>query len=679
MMRPRLCRCDATKMTTTETPMGRTFTVNCTRYVALLLVLLAPATLSAQGSGDSTRLGDLVVTATRIPTNASELSTATTVIRGDDLRARGVQLVLDALREVPGMMVVQAGSYGAQTSVFLRGGESDYVKVLLDGVPLNQPGGSINFANLTTADLDRIEIVRGPASVLYGADAMTGVIQLFTRKATATPIAELSVRGGTFASSDVNGHLSFVSREWSVSATGLHEATDGSYMFNSGFTNSVASLRLGYDGGSSGRAVFTLRYGDGVAHFPTDGGGNPIDHNQFTTETTLAMGLDVSWATSKNGTATLHGFGSRLDEGYTNRMDSPADTSGFDFIDDRTGITWRKGFDARLDQHVRGSVISLGAGLENETDNEHEIGVSNFGTGPSPDTTASTDDRTTRNAFVQLLSEPGASVSTQLGFRVDDNSAFGTFGTWRIGATWHAGTDTRVWVAAGTAFKAPTFPQLFASSAFEVGNPALKPETSRNTEFGIERTTDDHHLTASVTAFWQEFRDLIQYVSAAPGQPTYVNLGGADAHGVELNLVARLSTSFSINGHWSWLTTEVTDTGSASSLTFEQGASLIRRPGSSGGGTAEYHQRGFTVAATITRIGTRDDVDFSSLAGARVTLPAYTTVDLSVDAPIRRSTGRSLGIDLMLRGENLFNAAYVQTVGFPGRSRALFAGASARF
>ncbi len=666
-------------MTTTETPMPRTFTVNCTRCIALLLALLAPITLSAQGSGDSTRLGDLVVTATRIPTNASELSTATTVIRGDDLRARGVQLVLDALREVPGMMVVQAGSYGAQTSVFLRGGESDFVKVLLDGVPLNQPGGSINFANLTTADLDRIEIVRGPASVLYGADAMTGVIQLFTRKATATPVADLSVRGGTFGSSDVNGHLSFVSGAWSASATALHEATDGTYAFNSGFTNSVASVRLGYDGGSSGRAAFTLRYGDGVAHFPTDGGGNPVDHNQFTTETTLAMGLDLSWATSKNGTFTLHGFGSRLDEGFTNRMDSPADTSGFDFIEDRSGITWRKGVDARLDQHVRGSVISLGVGLENETDNEHDIGVSNFGFGLSPDTTASTGDRTTRNAFVQLLSEPGASVSTQLGFRLDDNSAFGTFGTWRVGATWHADASTRVWAAAGTAFKAPTFPQLFASSAFEVGNPALKPERSRNIEFGVERTTDDHHVTVSVTAFWQQFRDMIQYVNAAPGQTNYQNLGAADANGVELNLSARPSTSFSINGHWTWLSTEVTDSGSASTVSFQQGSSLIRRPGSSGGGTAEYHQRGFTVAGTITRIGSRDDVDFSGATAARVTLPAYTTVDLSVDAPLKRSAGRSLGIDLMLRGENLFNAAYMQTVGFPGRGRTLFAGASARF
>ncbi len=655
----------------------RMATVNSNLRVTVLLALFVPAAATAQS--DTTHLGDLVVTATRVPTTASDIAAATTVIRGDDLRARGVQLVLDALREVPGMMVVQAGSYGAQTSVFLRGGQSDYVKVLLDGVPLNRPGGSINWANLTTVDLDRIEIVRGPASVLYGADAMSGVVQLFTRAASAVPTVVVAARGGTFASTDFNGHLSLVDRAWSLSATASREATDGSYAFNSGYRNAVGSVRLGLDRGSSGRAAFTLRYGSGIAHFPTDGGGAPVDHNQFTTEKTLAIGLDASWATGTSGTFNVHGFASRLNEGYTNRADTPADTTGFDFVDDRSSITWRRGIDIRLDRHVRGSLVSLGVGLEHENDDEHDVGVSNFGFGVSHDTSAFSGDRSTRNAYIQLLSEPGATVSTQAGVRLDDNSAFGTFTTWRVGATWHVGADTRLWVAAGTAFKAPTFSQLFAASAFEVGNPALAPERSKNSEVGLERTSANHHVTLAVTAFWQQFRDLIQYVGAAPGQPTYVNLGGANARGVELTVVANPSPRLTLSAHWTWLHTEVTDTGSAASLSFQQGASLIRRPGSSGGGTAAYRWHGLTLAGTATRTGTRDDVDFAGFPGTRVILPAYTTLDLSLDAPIRRSAGRSLGIDLTLRGENLFNAVYQQTVGFPGRGRTLFAGGRARF
>jgi vitamin B12 transporter len=234
-------------------------------------------------------------------------------------------------------------------------------------------------------------------------------------------------------------------------------------------------------------------------------------------------------------------------------------------------------------------------------------------------------------------------------------------------------------VAAGTAFKAPTFSQFFAQSAFEVGNPALAPEASRNSEVGLEANSADHRLTLGVTAFWQEFRDLIQYAAAAPGQPTYVNLGGANARGLELMAVANAGSRLTLNAHWTWLQTEVTDTGAAASVSFQQGASLIRRPGSSGGGTAAYQWRGLALAATITRVGIRDDVDFSSFPGSRVILPAYTTTDLSVDVPIRRAAPRSFGFNLTLRGENLFNAAYQQTVGFPGRSRTLFAGGRARF
>lgn len=653
--------------------------MNTARSFVAAVVMLTPAALAAQARPDTARLTDLVVTATRVPTSADELSTATTVIRGEELRARGVRLVLEALREVPGMTVVQAGSYGSQTSVFLRGGQSDYVKVLLDGVPLNRPGGSINLANLTTTDLDRIEIVRGPSSVLYGADAMSGVIQLFTRAATANPVAEIGVRGGTFASSDLDAYLAFVNRGWSLSATGSRESTDGTYAFNNGYRNTVGTMRLGLDRGAAGSAAFVMRYGNGVAHFPTDGGGLVVDHNQFTTEKSLALGLDMSKPLGNEGSLHLHGFASRLNEIYTNRSDTPADTNGFAFVDDRAGISWRRGFDARVDRHVRGTLFSIGAGLERETDHQHEIGLSNFGFGISHDTSALAGARTTRNAFMQLLSEPGARVTSQLGVRVDDNSAFGAFATWRVGATWHTGANSRFWVSSGTAFKAPTFPQLFATSTYEVGNPDLQPERSRNAEIGLERGLDNHKLTLTVTAFWQQFRDLIQYVNAAPGDPTYVNLGGVNSRGVELVARAAPSQRLTISARWTWLHTEVTDTGSASSLVFQQGATLIRRPASSGGATATWRVGGLTVAAAATRTGTRDDVDFSGFPGTRVILPAYTTVDFSVAAPIRRSAPRSLGLDLMLRGENLFDAAYQQTVGFPGRSRTLFVGGRARF
>ena len=142
---------------------------------------LVPAVLAAQEPADTTRLAEIVVTATQYPTTPDSVAATVSVIRGDDLRARGIHFVAEALREIPGAQVVQDGPYGSTTSLFVRGGESDYVKVLVDGVAVNQPGGYFDFGSLTTDNVERIEVLRGPGSVLYGSDAIAGVVQIVTR------------------------------------------------------------------------------------------------------------------------------------------------------------------------------------------------------------------------------------------------------------------------------------------------------------------------------------------------------------------------------------------------------------------------------------------------------------------------------------------------------------------
>jgi vitamin B12 transporter len=134
--------------------------------MVLAVVLSHIGQAIAQEALDTTTLKELVVTANRLPTPADAVTASVTVITGDQLRSGGLRFVQDALRDVPGANVVQAGSYGGVSSLFLRGGESDYVKVLIDGVPVNQAGGSFNWANLTTDNVDRIEVLRGPASVV---------------------------------------------------------------------------------------------------------------------------------------------------------------------------------------------------------------------------------------------------------------------------------------------------------------------------------------------------------------------------------------------------------------------------------------------------------------------------------------------------------------------------------
>lgn len=649
------------------------------RMPALLVALVLPALLSAQRP-DTTRLPELVVTATRAAWDAAAVPAATTVLEGDELRARGVRFVSEALREVPGMMLVQTGSYGAVTSAFMRGGESDYVKVLVDGIPLNAPGGALNLADLSLDDIDRIEVVRGPASVLYGADAMSGVVQLFTRQGGGRLRGEAAVRGGSLGNREASARAAAGTGRWRVSAAGSRFGSDGIYAFNNDYRSTVGSLRADVHDEQGGSLALTARLGDVRAAFPTDGSGIPVDRNQFTTEASLLLGLEARRPFGRTLLATVHGFARRVDAGAQNRSDSPADTVGFGFDADRDARTWRRGAEARVDWTAAPAVrVSLGTGLEREEEGQTSRTVSDFGFGAFTEQDTFAADRTTRHLLAQLLAEPTRLLALQAGVRLDDNSAFGTFTTARVGVTLRPTDGARLWISAGTAFKAPTFSELFAASAFEVGNEALLPERSRNLELGAERTLGGGRLVVGATAFRQQFRDLIQYISAPEGEPTYANLQGADVRGLEAALTLRPSARLAVRAHWTWLDTEVTDTGTTASVVFTQGASLLRRPGASGGLTATAMVAGGTVGVAITRVGSRADADYRDFPAARVTLPSYTLVDASLDLPLVRRGQAGAGIDLTLRAENLFDRAYDQVVGFPGRGRTVMGGGRVRF
>ena len=181
-----------------------------TRLAAMLAVLHgALGAAQASSQDDSFRLDGLVVTASPTPRPLAALATNVSVLDGAELRAAGLTRVVDALRNVAGLSVVQNGSYGASTSVFLRGGESNYVLVLVDGVQVNQPGGAFDFSGLALDNVERIEVVRGGASALYGSDAVSGVVHVITRTGGGAPRGTLTARTGSY------GRL-----DWSAGVTG---------------------------------------------------------------------------------------------------------------------------------------------------------------------------------------------------------------------------------------------------------------------------------------------------------------------------------------------------------------------------------------------------------------------------------------------------------------------------
>src|ERR1041385_8247488 len=213
------------------------------RMKAVLIVLAL-----AQQPKDTVVLKPVVVTATRTPATADVLPAAVTVLKGADLTAKGIRTVAQALEAVPGLHIAATGSIGGQTAIFTRGGESDYTKVLLDGVPLNQAGGGIDLAHLTTDNVDHIEIVRGPVSVLYGSDAVTGVVQVFTKAGAGSRESGAGrlgaeFRGGTYGSAEEALDFAGGTPRVSYSASASRFSSDGLYSYNNQYRNSVATTR----------------------------------------------------------------------------------------------------------------------------------------------------------------------------------------------------------------------------------------------------------------------------------------------------------------------------------------------------------------------------------------------------------------------------------------------------
>jgi vitamin B12 transporter len=646
-----------------------------------LLVATPVTTVRAQAGQDTTRLRDLVVTATRLPTPPDEVVSSVTIIRGDDLRAQGIHFVQDALREIPGAAVVQVGSYGGVSSLFLRGGESDYVKVLIDGVPVNQSGGAYNWANLSTDNIDRIEVLRGPGSVIYGSDAVSGVVQIFTRHGTGKISIDGSGEAGTFGT--VNGRLGIQGRQhWLGFAAGASRfTTDGTFPFNNDYGNTVLSGALTATPDSASDASLTARYSDNRYHFPTDFAGILADSNQSDGERALSLGGEYGRRLGGRYRLRLTAGGSRTDTDFEDRPDNSADTVGFGFASHRDSRAQRGTVDGRVDASVSPSLtITTGVQLEHETERQQGETTSNFGAIATTPDTPFDRARATVGYYTQGVLDLRSGLAVNLNARVDDNDAFGTFFTYRAGVAYRI-AHSRLRASVGRGFKAPTFCEQFCDAPFVVGDSSLSPERSTSWEVGVEQGIAAGRVTLWATYFDQRFADMIVYDGgAAPGTPTYRNGARARAHGLETGITSVLGNGIRASASYTYLRTRATDDAGMPSAAFAAGQPLIRRPEHS----AELALRArildrMTVGGSMIYTGRREDVDFNQFPSQRVALPGYALVDLAGEIELVRAGGSSPGVAGVIRFENLFNARYDQVVGFSGRGRGVFGGARVGF
>jgi vitamin B12 transporter len=635
---------------------------------------LAVFTISSAAAGqvpDSARLEDITVTATRIPIARRSLTTSITVLRGADLRARGVATVAEALRTVPGATIVESGSFGGTTSLFLRGGESDYVQVLLDGVVLNDPGGAYDFAHLSTANIDRIEIVRGPASVLYGSEATAGVIQIFTRDGEDRPGITAGVRGGTFDTYTFDAGLGGSASGVTYAFGARYFRSDGIYAFNNQYTNTVASGRVHLRPDDRSDLSFTLRYRDSQHHYPTDAAGVVGDMNAVSLDEATTVALDAGRFLTDRIELRLILGSNVIARGTDDGADGPADTLGFYAFRSIQDLS-RQSADLRTNVYVGpGVVFSGGVQLEQQDQRDFQESESQFG----PSNGSSDEERTNRAYYAQALADV-ASLSFTVGGRIDTNEAFGTFVTYRAGAAYRVGAGTKVRGTVGRSFKAPTFFENFATG-FVIGNPDLTPERSTGWEVGLDQHLIGNRIVMGATYFVQEFRDLIQYTFAEV--PNYRNVARAQASGMEAEVTGIPIDALELRGHLSLLHTEVTDAGfdadNGPGAAFVQGQRLLRRPSTTFAVGASYTgwERGY-LGVDLNYLGARDDRDFSSGIATPVVLPSATTLNAWGGARIARASGSRPALTATIRVENLFDEQYQTVVGFPARGRTVFFG-----
>jgi vitamin B12 transporter len=642
--------------------------------------LLALTTqLRAQTAPDTFRLKEVVVTAHKVAIPRSATTATMMILSGDSLRQRGLRTVAEALRQTPSAAVVQSGSQGAITSLFLRGGESDYVQVLIDGVRVNQPGGVYDWSNLTLDNVERIEIVRGPVSVLYGSDAVTGVVQIFTRAGTE-PQLRLRAGGGlgarvvpdsmrerSYGTRALSAELGGRAGTLAYSAGLAHSGSDGLYAFNNGYGNTTASLRSDLALGTRSVLRWTARYARSKFHFPTDGNGNLVDRNQYRQNEAFTTGLDWSAQPSdKMRVGVRGGLNHSLDRSVDD-PDGPADTLGT-FTSTSRGRLRRSFVEASTDYRPNaGTVLSVGAELEQQEDVNRFSSDGSFG----PFTSQFGRDRTNRGVYGQAVHSRDR-VALNGGVRVDANDRFRNFLTYRAGLAVLPWPSTRLRVAGGTAFKEPTFFENYAQG-FTRGNPALEPEHSRTVEVGFEQSLPNGRGNLQVTHYRQRFRDLIQYIAREFGstEPNYENVTAARAVGTEFEWSTAIAAGLGFHGSVSRLETEALK-ADVEDPAFEPGGALLRRPEWLANIAAGYARGNVSLESRWYYVGERIDLSFASFPAERVTLDAYNKLDLT--ATLRTRALGSSPLVLTLRLENLFDREHQEVLNYPARGRALWVG-----
>jgi outer membrane cobalamin receptor len=629
----------------------------------------------------------LIVSAAQIDQPLSRTPDSVTVIDGRDIEARQQFTVSSALRSVPGLTLQQNGGPGTVTSLFTRGGESDFTLIMVDGIRANAFGGGIDLSQLPLQDVERIEALRGPQSALYGSDAIGGVISIITRSGGAPSLqaqAETGSRDMRRFTGGTTGELNGV--RWQAGANYVEDAgftgtgANGRTVSNDDAQGSQASATIGYRHAGSGTDLQgNVQYVDTERGSPGAFGSDPA--RRFTGPDRVSRGATRRVGGGARWVQPWFGAGSRVRQRV--EFDTADYTVNFkSAFGASTGNTHRS--HARVQTDVAASAeIGFSAGLEWLGESGASTFITAGAAGQIP------VERSVTGVFGEARWTPVDRAAITAGVRREritrdalpgDPLAFTprpafpeetiTSVNPKIAASFLAGEGTRLHGAFGTGIRPP--------DAFEIAftdNSGLKPERSTSTEAGVSQSLANGAVRLDGTAFFNSYTDLIISVGrtfAGSSRWRTDNISNARARGVELSGGWRIGAAIGITAGYTFLDTEILAVnGSAIAQTpYAVGDALLRRPRHSGSidGTWTRH-RAAAFAQIQVRGETLDAEPAFGPTGGLYPNAGHTVVNLGGSfRPVK-------AVEIFLRALNLFDHDYEEVLGYPAPGRTAYVGA----